>query len=193
VHAQRLSDLAIKAWPTLSSAGSPNPEQVLSLREAEDYQVEIPNKLAEVEDSRASKAKVSPRSHFHITFKGKTGTKLAFSQAVRESLKLMADDGVSFIQIQEALGQSRLVSVPGRPNLDEMRSAVARMKSPKGTPYKIEDYDCTEEDLFYEDDHTWMLKRITPHRALDRLQRLAHAFPEDFQFDVEDENNGHTT
>ena len=165
-------------------------EQVIPLPEAEEFTVKIGMKRAEEKSARTAEARLPRDPTFEITVCGQKHSHLQYEQAAFQAVELLRQCGVTLEQIQAALPAGRLVCCEGTLSPSEMKSAIDLIVRPRGTPFSATDYYCEHDHLFFENDRTWTMRKLTPKRTLQRLERLNKFFPTKLDFRLEAVANG---
>lgn len=155
--------------------------QVIPLREAEEYQIQIREKK---QRERESRRQTRDYTKYTITIDGKTYERLPKRWAIFHVVKNLCDGGVSPAEISEAIpwrgSRGRLLfrSVKGEVDSDAFIAAMLAEHDAGGQAFDKRRFFCADDQLIVFGDCTYALSNQWGHRTKEAIECLRDRFPD---------------
>jgi hypothetical protein len=149
-------------------------QQVLPLPEAEEYQVQLRRKVAEVRQARDSGVDWST---YNLTIDSDTTERLNKRWLFLRAIKALVAKGVSVDSMLQQFPARKFLGIPGKLTGSEFRDGAAQLTREDGSRRNLSRYFMGDDELFFSGEKTWALTNQWGRHDLPRLDRVISEHP----------------
>jgi len=165
-------------------------QQIIPLKEAEEYQVQVREKT---QKERISRNQNRDLTKFNITINGKTGPRLSKRVAIFRVVSHLCDSGISPEEIREVIKKRKnllFAEAEGQLDSESFIKAVQENREKEGRTFDHGRYFCGEDELIFSNGKTFAFIKMWGASTGETINLLIKSFPDkSIHFEKENESS----